>query len=323
MLAKIQHIIRGILKFLGSPLGTIFKVCVSLLIVWYFFNKIDPSKLLSILQQIKWPFLLFIVGLILVRNHISAFRFQVLSSFWQKINIWILNKHYFIASMFNIFLPSTIGGDAVRIFLLEREGMKKTKSAQLIFVERFVGFFSLSILALVGIFLISLPWTVRLMVVGINAAFLLIAFLLFLPRLGIKILENFRDRFSGLKIPWSYLVKVFLISILFQLVSIYIRYLVAIAFELEIDFRLFLVFIPLINVVTLLPISLGGVGLRELSFVYFFSNMGGFSEETSLVLALSTYFIFIVTGLIGAALYFYDQIVLNIVYSFKNHESDS
>lgn len=315
--------LQKIKQFLGSPTGTLFKIFFSLSLIFFFINSIDIHKVKQLILGIKPIFLFYIFACILIRNHISAFRFKIIAHKFQEISVWLLNKHYFIASMFNVFLPTTIGGDAVRVFLLEQEKMTKKTSLLLILVERFIGFFAFTFLALIGLLLTDLPLIVNLIVIGVNLGFIFLALILFSDLFTFSFLQKIKEKFKGLKFiaqQKDTLLYTLIISLLYQLVSIFIRYLVAISFGIEVSFTLFLVFIPLINLVTLLPISFGGLGLRELAFIYFFTQIGGLTEESSIVMSLGTYIILVITGLIGALCYLYDQIFLNIAYQFNKNE---
>ena len=76
------------------------------------------------------------------------------------------------------------------------------------------------------------------------------------------------------------------LSFLLQLGIVYYHYLVAQQLKISISFLELLVFIPIIVVVTLLPISLGGLGLKEGLWVYLFSRIG-LTTEQALLLSLT------------------------------------
>jgi len=95
-----------------------FKILVSMGILFYFFKKIDYKKLESILTGINYTFIPVLLFFIFFRNVIAAVRFRLLSSFKRRLGIFVLTRQYFIASFFNNILPTALGGDWVREFLL-------------------------------------------------------------------------------------------------------------------------------------------------------------------------------------------------------------
>ncbi len=327
-LSQIKSLLGKLKQFLGSKWGLVFKIGVSIAILTFFFMSIDVERFMETLQSVRYEYVALIIGFIVLRNLISGWRFQVLCTLYEKISVWILTKHYFIGAMFNMFLPTTIGGDGVRVFLAEKEGIKKKDGLVLVLVERFVGFFSFVIFAFIGSFLLlsSLPWKIHFVVWGITVAYTILFSLVFSDFFSIDkipIVNRLSRSFNEIKKNKRILFNAFLISILYQFVSIYLRYMIALAFGIEISFLPFLVFIPLINLVTLLPISFGGLGLREIAFVYTFSNIGGLSEESALVLSIGSYIMLIINALMGAVLFFYDNIILNIKYQFNKNEVEA
>ena len=59
----------------------------------------------------------------------------------------------------------------------------------------------------------------------------------------------------------------------------------------------------------MIPISMGGIGLREISFVYLFSLIG-ISNENALVISIGAYLRFIIAGMIGAGIFLYSKMIL-------------
>lgn len=301
-------------KLLNSKAWTVIKICFSAFILFFFYKTIDIEKLNLILKNVRLQFLLLVILLIVVRNMISSWRFKVLCEHYKPVSFIEINKHYFIASLFNLFMPTSIGGDALRAVLLEREGINKSTALLFITVERFIGLFSFVLIALAGLIFIPATKEIIFLVMAINLIFILLCFLIYFIKIpqfeSINILKKLRETFMLLKKQKATLMKVSLISLFFQLFSIYLRYLLAVAFNLFIGFGYFLVFIPLINLVTLLPISIGGLGLREYAFVYFFTDASSIlDKEASIILSLGTYIMLLATGVIGLIIYLYESFI--------------
>jgi uncharacterized membrane protein YbhN (UPF0104 family) len=88
----------------------------------------------------------------------------------------------------------------------------------------------------------------------------------------------------------------------FDVAWIVVRYLIALALGVHLSIWYFLLFIPIISLVTLVPISFSGLGVREGAYVYLFSQVG--VEALSAVsMSLGFYGLRLIGGLIGGVIY--------------------
>ena len=87
-------------------------------------------------------------------------------------------------------------------------------------------------------------------------------------------LEELRGSVNEYKLHRSKLIKVFFLSVAMQTLRIVVYYLASLAVNANIPFQYFMIFTPIVMFLVMLPISLAGIGLRESSFVYFFSKVG-------------------------------------------------
>ncbi len=303
-------------QFLNSKAGLVVKLLFTLGILTLFFFQIDFEKLTSTVTDFKWSFLILAVVMMVLRNVISAWRFQVMSAYISKVPLLTYTKHYLIASMFNIFLPSTVGGDALRVFMADKEGVPKKKGLMLVLCERFIGLYAFGILCFAGSLFMPLPWHIQLGVLGIAVVFSIGFWFIFFKKTTASFIPQ---AFIEMKKRKDIIYKVLAISVFYQFFSITIRYVLALMFGIDISIIPFIVFIPLINLITMIPLSIGGMGFRELGFVYFFSEVAGYSTEVAALLAIGAYILIIGTGIIGAIVYFYESVILGIKYQLKNN----
>ncbi len=294
--------------FLGSRWGVFLKVAVSLGILLWFALRIDFATLARIASDGRPIFLCAILGLSLTRTAIGVFRFRILTELLQPISLSELFKQKFIASYFNKILPTALGGDAVRIFMLADCGLPKQQGAVLILIERLMGFSALVLLAAFGVLTFEVPPGIMLTTFVLGLGFAgTIAMLL----AGRTAFEGLAARYPVLQRAWKALallsqsrralLLVFTSSILFQVVTISLTWLVAKALSIALPFAACLALVPLVYVATMLPVSLGGIGLREASFAYLLGLMG-LPLEVSLLISLGTYAALLPNGLVGAAI---------------------
>jgi uncharacterized membrane protein YbhN (UPF0104 family) len=93
-----------------------------------------------------------------------------------------------------------------------------------------------------------------------------------------------------------------LFSLIFQLANIGYYYLISIAIGEDTNFVYFLLLIPVVWIVSLLPISLGGIGIREGSYIALFSLVGMSYQSTSMIAVLNL-ILLIVQGVFGGVVF--------------------
>jgi uncharacterized membrane protein YbhN (UPF0104 family) len=98
------------------------------------------------------------------------------------------------------------------------------------------------------------------------------------------------------------LVLAVVLSLVNQLLVSVSGWLIALALGIDAPFKYYFVFIPAIVVITLIPISINGVGLRELAYVSFFTIIG-ISREEGMLMGLLTSLVTIGSGLPGSIAY--------------------
>lgn len=234
--------------------------------------------------SIEWlfpAFLLHIVGfsLISLRWKILLKPQGVEAKFTQ------LFQYYFMAAFFNTILPSTIGGDTVRVIESRRLTGRTTTSVMVVIIERLTGMIALSLIAATALVLKlarhgsrgKISWV---FVIGILAGFFLAACLAH-PKVAPHILNFSREILPG-KIQ-SFLEKSYLavetyyrypralfsalgISLLFQLCMVIYYYLLSRALGQQPDPVDFLLKAPILVFLLMTVPSVNGIGVRTSGF---------------------------------------------------------
>ena len=230
-----------------------------------------------------------------------------------------LGKLYYIGLFFNNFMPGSVGGDVVRIFYLGKKTGMATATTSVLFERITAGF------ALVGIVLISAlfmdqsrPYLISLLILIIIAVALYIIIKLFMK----KVTVTERDSSSQSKLSilmvkgkqaiigigdtaknyrnesWQWWGMILLLSFLFQVGMAWINDLLFRSFGIEVSFLHLLVIITLISVITMIPVSLNGLGVREASYVLFFQSIG-VPEGIALSVSLLFFILVTISSLIG------------------------
>ncbi len=240
---------------------------------------------------------------------------QVLSSWrWQwlartvtiEARLSWLVRLYFVGMFFNLFLPTSMGGDFVRSWFLARRTQRHELRHAVLSVlsERLNGLIALLVLGCLASLSVvgRLPlWQVAVMW---SLALSSILLLVLLPILGKRLvrLANLAQALSisaqQLPVWW----RAFLVSLLVQLAAVVQVWLVANALHLHISLAVLAVVVPLVTVASLIPVSIAGLGLREGTLMLLLGPLGVSATE-AVSLGLGWLAMQGVTSLVGLPLW--------------------
>lgn len=283
------------------------KIILGLLIILVIIYYVDLAKLKNALRYFSFQHIIVLLLLTIARNFIGALRFSVFTSN-NKYSLPYLEivRQYFIGSFYNTFFPGNIGGDAVRLLLLNRFSYTKTEAGIMILSERLYGLIALLIISFISMFFFRvddnlLKVLIPIILLAIMAGIIVLYFISkyyqqnkFLQKTNLILTDAFRNR-DNIFLLLGY-------SIIYQLIAIFISYYIALTINVDISFVACTAIIPIIWLATLLPITFGGNGIRELSFVYLFGKIN-IAAEDALIISLGTYFTLIMSGFIGLFLH--------------------
>ena len=284
------------------------------------YRKADWASFWGALTDLQWGWLPLIYALLLFNTAISAWKWQqLLRADDVRVPLRSLLVSYLIGTFFNLFLPSSIGGDSYRVVDASRHG-GAAKSFASVFADRLTGFLALAIWGLVfsAIVWSRLPdkrilW-LPVLIFGLMAGLVfavvqrtwLVAIWQALRLHRLRKLDAFLHRFldslAGYRANGGLLARVFGTSLLFQMLAIVIIFCISQALNWPVAFIYFCIFVPLITLGEALPISIFGIGVRDSLYVFFFAQAGA-SREQALSLALVYVLITLVYSLLGGALF--------------------
>lgn len=297
-----------------------WRLLVSILLFLFLLRFVNQKELALLLKNLSWPYLIGYFGLNFLDRLIMAYKWKILleakeiSCSWKKL-IMVYFKGTFLGNL----LPTTLGGDAVRAYELSKNTKTGVDVISSIIMERFIGFLSSALLALMVIpllffFVPDFPRVLLFVLVLFFSAGIL--FLVLLMRgWGSPKIKNLLAR-----LPWAgkisqitssfvlyrhqpkALGKFFLWSFGEQLMPILTIYCLVLTLGLSVPFYYLLPVIPIAQFFARIPISLSGFGIQEGLFITLFSFFG-ISATVAFTLGLASNLGNILSGLPGA--YFY------------------
>lgn len=246
----------------------------------------------------------------------SAFRWQrVLTTLDVHVRLLSLTRTYLASLFVGNFLPSTVGGDVVRVSRLAAETRQSPRAFASVVLERLSGWIVLPGLTFVGL-AVNPPFrsygSATALAVG-TAVLTLIALgtVLFIaghPRVGRRLQdkEGWRrfiaavhtgvDRFRRRPLQSA---GVLAAGVVYQLAVLSSVFLAAKALDLPIGFTAVLAFFPAVAILQALPLTLGGLGVREYALFLFLRPMGVHSSQ-AVALGVLFYGMNLVVSLLGA-----------------------
>lgn len=276
-----------------SRLPMLGKLLVSGILLALLFWRVDRAAFLRSLETLPLPIFLGCVGLYSVGYILSSIRWQgLLAAEGIRLPLWRLTLVYFEAAFFNLFLPTLIGGDIVRGYTIYRITRGHDASIASILVDRLSGFAAMVAIALVALAAAYQRFQdpqVTGMILVVAAAFLVAMTLLLNDRvkgvatgiLRVVGLARFQVKIQGLvdaihryRRHHQALGQALLLSGLLQALIIITYYLIGTGLNLGVPLAYFFLFVPLITVLAMLPVSVAGLGVREGGVIYFFAKVG-------------------------------------------------
>ena len=217
---------------------------------------------------------------------------------------------YFIGMFFNLVLPTSVGGDVVRAWYLGASKESRIASFCSVIADRASGLGVLVALACVAALFLPTtppPWMVTILTtLGVGLLVGLPVFLLGHDWMRRRYRgEKFRpliDLVSHLRGAPGVLGITTALSLLVQLASAAQVWLVARGLGLDVSFGYFAVVVPLVSLLTLVPLSVNGMGLREVGLVVLLAPVG-VSEAQAVSLSLLYFAVSLAVSLAGGGFY--------------------
>ncbi|MDB5580695.1 MAG: hypothetical protein JWR80_5871 [Bradyrhizobium sp.] len=301
---------RRLLSFLA-------KAAISALLLYLSLRRVNLDTIGQRLSELDWRWVGAVIVTMAVQIGFNALRWRDIADVCgAKLRALTAFGYTFIGQFFSQVLPSTVGGDAVRMWLLARGGDGWPTAIYSVLIDRVVGVAALALLVA-----ICLPWTLilvqdpvaraALVVIGFGALAAAVVFLC-LGAPNLTIMERWwptRHLAAASRLAWKLCRspvawRVAAIAISVHLLTVLSAWATARAVHASIDIvQTLFVVLPVILVSTI-PISIAGWGVRESAMVMAFSY-AGLAEGDGLIVSIlygaTTLAIGAVGGIVWAA----------------------
>jgi uncharacterized membrane protein YbhN (UPF0104 family) len=319
----------------------LLKIILSLGIVAYLLSQVSLTSFWKALFDARHYYLILAFLLYIIGQVLSAYKWRLLAKilgFRRKFKRFI--SYYFIGMFFNLFFLGSIGGDVGKAYLLAGRRDSRMRAGYSILAERFTGGMALATIAVIALIAspsinviplwlklshwvgvdveISSP-SIDIITVWLNIGLiaacvavwtLVLTFPLLLPFFPWLTRWASKIKLGDFAIYWSHpkrMALVLIISFCFQVLNIMVFALIGMSLNLDVPLGYYFVIVPLVDLVSILPISISGIGVREGSYVGLLYLAG---VETSQGLAF---------GLLGLLVVVAASLLGGIIYVFGNY----
>lgn len=270
-----------------KSITTALKLLISVILIYFVYTKINIDEIGNTLEKSKPTYLVIALFFFLVSKILAAFR---LNGYFHQLGVRLTHKSnlrlYFLGMFYNLFLPGGIGGDAYKGYLIKKSFEVPTKRVVSILVlDRLSGLLLLFVYACVLFYVLQNP-----VLAGVKYLFIL-----GIP-LAVLVFWVLNKRFFNYVFPvfWSALGYSALVQ-LAQLISVWF---IMMALGIEEDKVAYLVIFLVSSIVSVLPLTIGGIGSREVTFFYGASLLG-LDETISVGISVVFFLITAVVSLMG------------------------
>jgi uncharacterized membrane protein YbhN (UPF0104 family) len=283
----------------------LLRMGLSVCLLAWLISRADPDDLLKAILDLSFYAWAVAFLMYLASQVVSSIRWYFLAHALDFSGPWTTYlKYYFVGMYFNLFLPTCVGGDVLKMHYISRGAPKKLKATYSVVADRLFGLAAMFLLGagavLIGHDILPRYYEHLICVTGIC----IIALFLGLP-LACKLLGSawpeIGKRLAILLVFWEKPKALFAglsLSLVLQALGMGAVALLANDMGLGLPATFYFAAFPMVAILTILPISFNGIGIREGGFIYFL-GLKGISAEKALTLSLSFFAIQVLAGLIG------------------------
>lgn len=293
---------------MNKHLKTALRLFVTASILWLMLHAVDWQQSLVILKNANLHLMLWAVVTQLTSTSLAAYRWQlIMHNLRFNLRFDFYWRSYFKGMFFNQALPTSIGGDAMKVLDLARQHFRKRDALYGVMIDRIIGLAALLLLSLFAYLLNpgKLPEQVYTAIVLLNACgvlgFLSLIHLYQLPGLRKlpKLYELLHTISERLRLTFrANNVRILAISLLIPFLAVFGFFLTGWSLGLRYDLMTYFLLIPPAIVFTVLPVSIAGWGIREGALVALFGLMGA-NSSIVLMMSIAYGFTLIVVSLPG------------------------
>jgi len=278
---------------MAGYLKLLFKILLSVGLLTYLILNADINQILSLLGNIwyegRLAYILFGMCLFALAIFVFAVRLRLLlDTYHYHFSLWSLYKYYVIGLFFNNFLPTDVGGDVVRAYMITKDTNDGNVGLVSVMTERLMGMVSVLIMAMLVSLFYWDGYILSIVIGGLGFSIVIFFLFIFYPKL-LSLVNPIIDRLKIFNLSGkiyefidvlrhnndnkSIYFKLWFWSLVGQTLVIVMTYLLSVGLGLQISLGYLFFAVPAIFLIGTLP-SINGFGFREGGYVFFLGEIG-------------------------------------------------
>lgn len=271
-------------------MGNLLRLLVTVALLGIIVLRLDLDELARAFSHVVPAPFVGVFALIYLAVGLSAWKWGLI--LWRRgirARLSVLVRLYFVGLFFNNLLPTAVGGDVVRGWALGKETGRMPEAAASVVSERLIAGVALGLSSLLGLPFVRVTPRLLSLVLAFLTLDAVLVTLFVLPRVGPSIMRaaiptRFASAATGTNktlaavratlLDGGLVLRVLLVTLAFQACVALANLFLFSVLGHPVSVGLCLVFTPMISTVTMLPVSLSGLGVREAAYVYFFVQEG-------------------------------------------------
>ncbi len=266
-------------------------------VAWWvgLFTAVGRAQFVELLASADLTLLLASVAIGIVVNMSSSLKWWMLvRARAMQAGYWRIFSYYLVGQFYNLFLPTSVGGDVVRSYELGKFTGRQADALASVFVERYTGVLVLLLVAGLAVLSQLALFSEKFVLASLlffAVVLTAIGWMIFDPRLYHWLRDSMLTKLPMSAVIFtkldkllasvqvygqhkSALVWAFINSLLFYFLAVVNVYITALVFQFDVSFTHMLIATPIIMLIMNIPFSLGNIGLMEFGYSAVFELMG-------------------------------------------------
>jgi uncharacterized membrane protein YbhN (UPF0104 family) len=324
----------------------LLKIIFSLGILVYLFFHVPLLSFWEAFLDARHNYIILAFLLYIIGQGLSTYKWKLLAKtlgFRRRFKRFL--AYYFIGMFFNLFFLGSIGGDVAKTYLLAGKQDSRMRAGYSVLAERFTGGMALATIAIIALIssptihvlplllklmhwvgldtgisspsiqhVISLWLRIGLIGVCVSVWALVFTFPLLLPLFPWLTKWAAKIKLGDFAVYWSHpgrMSLVLAISFVFQILNILVFALIGMSLDLGVPIGYYFVIVPLVDLVSILPISVSGIGVREGLYVYLL-YLAGVGISKGLAFGIVGFLVVMAASLLGGIIYVFGNYPIHL-----------
>lgn len=294
---------------LRKKITKLIRIGVSAGLIFWLFSRFDLQGIWHAFEKLPVSLWIAACAILVMAQVLSSARWWIFSKALQFKGAWSTYLgYYFVGMFFNLFLPTGIGGDIFKVHFLSRGIPRKVAATLTVLGDRFFGLTAMVLIGAVVVLiqpdLLPKAFKNGLVITG-GAILLSLVIMPFifnaLKRMELSILNAVPASITKLWKP-DILLPILGLSFCLQAMIMGAVAIMGKGMGIHVPPAFYFAALPIVNIMTMIPITFNGIGIREGAMVYFL-GIEGIAPEPALALGLLFFSIQVVISLMGGVAY--------------------